>query len=404
MAEAGFVIDEVVQLLDDDPAARVAVLYRANFQSRPFEEMCRRAALRFRLVGGFGFYQRAEVKDLLAYARLAINPDDDVALARVINTPPRGIGKSTIEELRGQAAGRRISLWAALGAAGGSGSGRAAAALGSFRSLIESLRAEAGERTAAELLREISSRTGYLEWLEGQDRAADTDRAGNLKELVAAAEEGQEQGETLVEFLVHAALVSAADDYDESAQLTLMTLHAAKGLEFDHVFLVGMEEGLFPHSRSSKEPEAIEEERRLCYVGMTRARKSLTLTHARMRRSFDRGSGSNQMIARPSRFLVEVPGELVETVAGKPQRLPYRLPLDYSAASQTEGMDELPSRPHMLAGTARSLLGQRVRHPTFGVGTVLDVQEDGEDRRITVSFPTHGTRKLIERYAKLQRV
>ncbi|HVB35575.1 MAG TPA: UvrD-helicase domain-containing protein [Patescibacteria group bacterium] len=403
--EAAFVVAEIGRLRLADPAARAAVLYRTNFQSRPFEEACRRAGLVFRVVGGFGFYERAEVKDLLAYARLAVNPNDDVALARVINTPARGIGAKTLESLRTEAIRNGTSLWAALGAACEAAPNRSAMALAAFRDLIEDLRARREDLKPAELLRELASRTGYLESLERQDRAEFTDRAGNIKELVAAAEEAQEQGETLLEFLDRAALISDADSYDEQAPVTLITLHSAKGLEFDHVFLVGMEEGLFPHSRSMTSEPAIEEERRLCYVGMTRARKTLTLARAQYRRSYDRRS---QAATTPSRFLAEVPAELVETVMGAFGAERGGLPFSRTVAPRprfsTETFDEPPRSPSLLRGTPKTLVGQRVRHPTFGLGTIVDIENDGEDRRFTVSFPQHGTRKLIERYAKLERV
>ncbi|HEV2388438.1 MAG TPA: UvrD-helicase domain-containing protein [Candidatus Acidoferrales bacterium] len=400
LEEAAFVVGEAERLLREHPEGCVAVLYRANFQSRLFEEMCRRARLPFRLIGGFGFFQRAEVKDLLSYARLLIHPDDDAALERIINTPPRGLGKAAIDALRTGAAGRGVSLWAALAAPVGTGPARAAAAYESFRALIEGLRAKLGEMPPGTLLREIARRTGYLDWLEEQDRAGNTDRAGNVKELVAAAEEAQETGEALAEFLDRAALVSDADNYDRNAPLTLMTLHSAKGLEFDHVFLVGMEEGLFPHARCYDSQADLQEERRLCYVGMTRARLTLTLTRARLRRSFDR---RGQMATRPSRFLDEIPGELVETIWGVRARATQSLPLEPSG-TEFEPADASSRQPGALPGTPRSLRGKKVRHPTFGVGTIVEVEEDGDDRRFTVSFPQYGTRKLIERYAKLQRV
>jgi DNA helicase-2/ATP-dependent DNA helicase PcrA len=407
-AEAAFVVDEIRRLLRADPEAHIAVLYRTNFQSRNFEEACRRAGVVFRVVGGFSFYERAEVKDVLAYARLVVNPEDDVALARVINTPPRGIGKTSVEALRTRAERGGVSLWAALGEACQAGSGRSSAAFQEFRRLIEELRSERENLQTGELLRELATRTGYLEWLEQQDRAEFTDRAGNVKELVAAAEEGEEQGETLTDFLDRAALVSDADSFDEHAPVTLITLHSAKGLEFDHVFLVGMEEGLFPHVRSMANEAALEEERRLCYVGMTRARHTLTLTRARSRRTFDRGSGRLEMLSTPSRFLGEVPSGLVEIVRGAFGAQRFRLPFAETEAGdpevETQAFDEPPRAPSRLGGTSRTLVGQRVRHPTFGVGTILEVDEDGEDRRFTVSFPRHGTRKLIERYAKLERL
>jgi ATP-dependent DNA helicase UvrD/PcrA len=403
-AEAAFVIGEIRRLLKEDRTSRLAVVYRTTLQSRLFEEACRRNRLAFRVVGGFSFYQRDEVKDLLAYARLVVNPEDDVALARVINTPARGIGGKTLDSLRAEAGRKGTSLWAALGTVCQAGGSRSTA-LTAFRDLIEGLRGKREGMPPAELLRELANRTGYLEWLEHQDRAEFTDRADNVKELVAAAEEAQEQGESLTDFLDRAALVSDADSFDEHAPVTLITLHSAKGLEFDHVFLVGMEEGLFPHSRSMASEPAIEEERRLCYVGMTRARHTLTLTWARYRRSFDRPS---QMATTPSRFLAEVPEELVETVMGafgtEFQSSPSSRAAEGGGMRSAEIFDEPPRPPSHLKGTAKSLIGQRVRHPTFGMGTIVNIENDGEDRRFTVNFPSHGTRKLIERYAKLERV
>ncbi len=408
-AEAGFVVDEIRRLVRDDPEAHIAVLYRTNFQSRPFEEACRRAGLVFRVVGGFSFYQRAEVKDMLAYARLVMNAEDDVALARVINTPPRGIGKTTVEALRAEAGRAGVSLWSALGSACEVGARRSASALRIFRGMIEQLREEREQLQAAELLHRIASRTGYLDWLEQQDKAEFTDRAANVKELVSAAEEGQEQGETLTDFLDRTALVSDADSFDEHAPVTLITLHSAKGLEFDHVFLVGMEEGLFPHIRSLASPEAIEEERRLCYVGMTRARRTLTFTRANFRRTFDRGGDrQSQLPTTASRFLGEVPSGLVEMVTGTFGADRFRLPFAQSRTDMpgelSQVFDEPVRPPSRLGSNAKKLVGQRVRHPTFGVGTILSVEDDGEDRRLTISFPGQGTRKLIERYAKLERV
>jgi DNA helicase-2/ATP-dependent DNA helicase PcrA len=343
--------------------------------------------MRYRLLGGFSFYQRAEVKDALAYIRLAIHPDDDVALLRVLNTPPRGIGKATIEALRALAHELGSSLWSAIGKAiETSAIERAQAPLKEFRALIESL---AGEREAlplAEFLRQVLDHTGYLDMLGQRDSAEDGARAENLQELVNAVAEGAERGETLADFLDRAALVSDADEYDERAPVTLLTLHSAKGLEFDHVFLVGLEEGVFPHSRSSNREEELEEERRLCYVGMTRARETLTLTRAVYRRRYgnERLEGS-----LPSRFLLEIPGELVDTAEGslaeagatrryepdpeysysrdefaRRARQPYYPP----RRTRTRGPAPGPRR-----GEPNPLIGQQVRHPTYGLGTIIAV-------------------------------
>ena len=404
--EAEFIAAEASRLSRNDSEARLAVLYRTNFQSRSLEESFRRLGLRYRLVGGFSFYQRAEVKDALAYVRLVIHPEDDVALLRVLNTPPRGLGDKSVAALRAQAQASSSSLWEAI-AQLQSTNPRSGAALRSFRELIESLRRDCLASEPAELLRQVLDRTGYLDWVEQQDNLDHSSRAENLAELVNAVAEAVEQDETLEDVLDHAALVSDADEYDEAAPVTLMTLHSAKGLEFDHVFLVGLEEGLFPHSRSLNKDDDIEEERRLCYVGMTRAKRSLTLSRAIYRRSF----GEDRLRASiPSRFLSEIPGELIETAAGSladtgetrryepdpefSENRTFRRP--QRGASRTSA--RLPGR----APTSNPLIGTRVRHPTYGIGTVLAVEGDGEERKLTVSFLDYGTKKLLERYAHLE--
>jgi len=260
--------------------------------------------------------------------------------------------------------------------------------------------------------------------LTHRDSSEDAARADNLKELVSAVAEGTERGETLTDFLDRAALVSDADNYDEQARITLMTLHSAKGLEFDHVFLTGMEEGISPHSRALNEEKGIEEERRLVYVGMTRARKSLTLTRAVYRRIF--GNEQQLRASLPSRFLAEIPGELVETVRGSMaeigQTRRYEPDPEYSyspeeflrrvrgqsvpasAARRSTGSSAF-TRPAARRGTdANPLLGRKVRHPNFGVGTIVGVEGDDEDRRLSVSFPGRGTKKFVERYAQLEQM
>ncbi len=391
-AEAEYVTGEILQLQRRDPGAHLAVLYRTNFQSRAFEEAFRRSGIRYRVLGGFGFYQRAEVKDALAYVRLAINPHDDVALLRVLNVPPRGIGKATIEALRALAHDHGSSLWSAIGRAIESAAiERARAPLKDFRELIEGL---TGEREAppAGFLRVVLERTGYLDMLAQRDSAEEAARAENLQELLNAVSEGVERGETLADFLDRAALVSDADNYDEHARVTLLTLHSAKGLEFDHVFLVGLEEGVFPHSRSSARKEELEEERRLCYVGMTRARKTVTLTRAVYRRI----SGKARLeSSAPSRFLREIPGELVDTAEGSLT--------EAGATRRYEPDAEYSYSPEEFARRdANPLIGQRVRHPTYGLGTIIAVDGEGDERKLTVSFSNYGTKKLLERYAQLE--
>jgi DNA helicase-2/ATP-dependent DNA helicase PcrA len=403
-AEADFVCGEISTLARQDAGARIAVLYRTTAQSRPFEEALRRLGIRYRVVGGFSFYQRAEVRDALSYLRLVRHPEDDVALLRVLNTPPRGIGKTSVGALQTRALEDRTSLWAALAAILSSTAPLRGAALKDFRNLIEGLARDCADLLPAEMVRQVLDRTGYLDWVEQQDNLEHSSRADNLLELVNAVAEAAEQGQTLEDVLDHAALVSDADDYDPSVPVSLMTLHSAKGLEFDFVFLAGLEEGLFPHSRSRANDEDVEEERRLCYVGMTRARKTLTLTRALYRRVY----GSEQLgTSAPSRFLAEIPGELIESAygslaeAGETRR--YEPDPDYAAAAALARRRAASGGPRSPGrAPANPLIGARVRHPTYGLGTILRIEGEGEDRRLTVSFPDHGTKKLLERYARLE--
>lgn len=420
-AEAEFVADRIRALQDLDPSTHMAVAYRTLAQSRAFEEALRARGMRYRLLGGFSFYQRAEVRDLLAYARLAISSDDDIAFLRVINTPARGIGKTTLDSLSALARRQGVSLWASLGQTLELGStGRSIAPLKDFQELIVRLTEEVNTSPPADFLNSVLIRSGYLDMLRQRDSSEDAARADNLRELVSAVAEGAAHGETLTDFLDRAALVSDADNYDESARITLLTLHSAKGLEFDHVFLTGLEEGTFPHSRSKNDSEGLEEERRLCYVGMTRAKETLTLTRAVYRRMY----GSERLTASlPSRFLQEIPGDLIESAegslaeAGETRRYEPDPEYSFSEAeflhrarrtpTPLRGAHDAPRRTRSSSGVRANrhsddpLIGQQVRHATYGAGTIIDVEGDGEDRKLTVRFPDYGTKKLIERYANL---
>src|SRR5689334_4160894 len=312
--EALFIADTIEKLLGRNPAERVAVLYRTNFQSRQIEEALRRYGRKYLVVGGFSFYQRAEVKDLLAYLKILLSPHDSIGLLRIINTPARGIGKGTIDQLEQYALEHGMSLWNAIPKMLEERAfpARAESALRSFQLLIENLTETASQKPVHETLREVLEKTGYEAMLKNDQSPDSESRLGNLEELVNAAAEAAERGETAAEFLDHAALVSDADSVDEQAAVSLLTIHNAKGLEFSNVFLAGMEEGLFPHSRSLTSEAAMEEERRLCYVGMTRAEKRLYLTWARYRRRF--GGGQPEATLR-SRFLNEVPNSLREKLS-----------------------------------------------------------------------------------------
>jgi DNA helicase-2/ATP-dependent DNA helicase PcrA len=276
-AEAEFVAGELERILNDDSAQTCAVEYRTNFQSRAFEEVFRRRGLRYKLVGGFSFYSRAEVKDALAYVRLAMHPEDDISLLRVLNVPPRGIGKTTVDSLRETARVDGSPLWAAIEKfVSGAAAGRAVTPLRSFQELITKLQEALAKKEPAEFLHAVLEETGYMAMLKDRNSPEDVARLENLEELTRAVADSMEAGEEFTDFLDAAALVSDADSFEGKPGVTLITLHSTKGLEFDHVFLTGMEEGICPHGRSLNEEKGIEEERRLVYVGMTRARTQRT--------------------------------------------------------------------------------------------------------------------------------
>jgi len=422
-AEAEFVAGELERILNDDSDQTCAVEYRTNFQSRAFEEVFRRRGLRCKLVGGFSFYNRAEVKDALAYVRLAMHPEDDISLLRVMNVPPRGIGKTTVDALRESARVDGTSLWVAIEKfISGASAGRAVTPLRTFREIIVKLQAALSEKEPAEFLRTVLEESGYMEMLKDRNTPEDVARIENLEELTRAVAESIEAGETFIDFLDAAALVSDADQFEGKPGVTLITLHSTKGLEFDHVFLTGMEEGICPHSRSITEDKGIEEERRLVYVGMTRARESLTLTRAVYRRVF--GNEQQLRASLASRFLAEIPSELVDTVRGSMaeigEKRRYEPDPEYSYSPEEfarrvrGGQKPAPAprkqatrssfgRPAAKRGAdADPMLGRKVRHPSYGVGTVVGIEGDDEDRRVSVSFPGRGTKKFIERYAQLE--
>jgi DNA helicase-2/ATP-dependent DNA helicase PcrA len=530
--EALFVADYMNRYLDNqrrqgNPQAKAAVLYRTNSQSRLFEEAMRRYGLQYHVVGGFSFYERAEIKDLIAYLKLVQNPDDSIAFIRVVNTPPRGIGKGTMETLERLALETGSSLYTAMNRAieGMLLPGRSVVAFKSFRDIIDGARAILGgsfnkwlgdaddespsevedrfelespteeaaigenisfdfganaddnetdftfgtnteaqgeenpgakasangdqpQATVAEVLKFLLDRTGYIKVLEEEDSPEAFARIENLRELVNAAMDSKDRGETMQEFLDHAALVSDADQYDAKSQVTLMTLHSAKGLEFPLVFLVGMEEGLFPHSRTFLNPDDIEEERRLAYVGMTRAMDTLVLSWARYRRRY----GTDMPEASvPSRFLEEVPPQLMEdigspagrrggtTMAGswkrpagdyeedrhydyenEDQRPQYGRPQEKKKTYRSPAYNSIDNIAEFFASRGKKFSvpkiqveaptgkkgfrpGQRVKHPKYGEGTVYQREGDGDDAKITVQFPRFGLKKLVEKYAQLEK-
>jgi len=410
MGEAEFVCDELASLVRRDSDARVAVLYRTGAQSRAFEEVLRRMGIRHCVVGGFSFYQRAEVRTALAYVRMLFHPEDNVALLRVLNVPPRGIGATTIATLEGRARESRQSLWDVICSGQFDTGKKISGALVAFRELIEKLQEACQELSPAEMIETVLARTGYLDWIEQQDNLEHTTRAENLRELSNAMAEAAEQGRPLEEMLDRAALVSDSDDYDGSVPVSLMTLHSAKGLEFDAVFLAGLEEGLLPHGRALKDPAEIEEERRLFYVGMTRAKRSLVLSRATYRRSYGEERLRESL---PSRFLAEIPGELIEAASGSlsepgetrryaavdDESYSYRRPsAGYGRAAYGRGGRASPAP----RAASDPMLGLRVRHAKYGLGTIIGVEGEGDNRKLTVSFQDYGPKKLVERYANLQ--
>jgi DNA helicase-2/ATP-dependent DNA helicase PcrA len=407
------------------------VLYRTNAQSRVIEDALMREGIAYRIVGGVRFYERKEIKDTLAYLRLLLNPHDDVSLRRVINVPPRGIGRGVLDALdRQRPAAPAVPLLAAAGAGPADPPpslwtrltraidealvpGRAMASLTAFRDLVNGLAALVGTEPVSTLVGKVLDRTGYLEALRGENTAEAEGRIENLVELVSAAREHEAvEGDTAVAgFVDRLSLLSESDEESgtRSARLWMMTLHSAKGLEFPAVIMTGLEEGLFPHARAYEDPAALEEERRLCYVGMTRAASTLVLTGAARRRVF-----GDYVATEPSRFLDEIPPELVErieparTAASRYAREDNRARFGgrrAQAAARPQGKsffdhaceDEDQS---VAGGGARP--GMRVRHPTFGVGTVVDVEDYHDDLKLTVRFASVGVKKLIGRYARLE--
>jgi DNA helicase II / ATP-dependent DNA helicase PcrA len=308
--EALFIADTINKILRQHPDRRIAILYRTNSQSRQIEEALRRYNRKYNVVGGISYYQRAEVKDIIAYLKLAQAQEDSISLERIINVPARGIGRTTVEQAEKFAAENGLGLWDTIGRMLDEKQfgTRAHAAMLAFRDMIQELSDAVATKPLNDALRFIEDRTGYRNMLERENTPESQARIENLNELMNAAAEAVERGETVRDFLDHAALVAQTDAIDEASQITLMTIHNAKGLEFPVVFMAGMEDGLFPHSRSLLSEAAMEEERRLCYVGMTRAEKRLVLTWARYRRRF---GGGEQERTMASRFLKEIPSNLV---------------------------------------------------------------------------------------------
>jgi DNA helicase-2/ATP-dependent DNA helicase PcrA len=390
--EADFVVNRIREWVDRGGARReVAVLYRSNAQSRVFEEAFLNARMPYRVYGGLRFFERAEIKDALAYLRLVASRADDGSFERVVNLPTRGIGAKTLDLLRDSARSHGTSLWMAAGMSVQSGlAQRAAQALQSFLTLIDRLTQEVQGLELFEQVNHVIQMSGLIEHFKKEKGERGEGRVENLLELVSAARGFSPEGETdmqpLESFLAHAVLESGegqADPYDDCVQM--MTLHSAKGLEFPVVFMAGMEDGLFPHQRSVADLASLEEERRLAYVGATRAMRQLYITYAEQRRLY----GVDQY-GQPSRFISELPPDLIEEIR---PRLQISRP---AFVKRSASLEESPG--HAMR------MGSRVRHSKFGDGVVLNFEGNGPQARIQVNFERQGTKWLMLSYANLVRV
>ncbi len=394
--EARFVIDQIQAWVNDgNLRSEVAILYRSNAQSRTFEEMLMNASMPYKVYGGLRFFDRAEIKDALAYLRLCTRTEDDPSFERIVNTPTRGIGNKTVDMVREFARQNQISMWDATTQLlnGSQLTSRAKSALSVFVGLIEEIRSQLVDQDLflqIEIMLDLSKLIEHFQKEKGEKGQA---RVENLQELVTAAR-GFEVGETeddlppLSSFLAHASLESGegqAEEWEDCVQL--MSLHTAKGLEFPMVFLTGLEEGLFPHQRSIDDGiERLEEERRLCYVGMTRAMKQLWLTYAEMRRLY-----GAEKYTSASRFLGEIPSELLHEVRAKPKSS-YQMP---RREHKTAWVDDQSAHESGVA------VGMNVDHPKFGAGVVVNLEGNGEYARIQINFPEVGSKWLVLAYANL---
>ncbi|HEX8188518.1 MAG TPA: UvrD-helicase domain-containing protein [Pyrinomonadaceae bacterium] len=462
-SEARFVAAKIEEHRRLDRESRAAILYRTNAQSRVFEEALRRAGLGYNIVGGFSFYERAEVRDVVSYLKLALNPHDSVALLRVVNTPTRGLGKQTLDELDRRAKDYNVSLWETIGIIGEQPEGfspRAVAALRKFQAIIEGLVARAQREPASEVVKAAILDTGYADALKAENSEEAEGRLENLQELVnAAVDYDNEEGGGLRDFIDAAALVSDTDQYKGDAPVTLMTMHSAKGLEFPVVFIVGMEDGLFPHSRAMAEQAEMEEERRLCYVAITRAERFLYVSHAMRRRVY-----GEEMASEPSQFLNEMPLDAIEDLSRGASWLSFarsssalesrhaarvlrgetpkpekrfegktydsadsiaeffrqrgdQIRRNASADTRRQpppaqpapprpaggGRPSAPSSTPSASSAAGFTPGTHVRHPKYGRGLVLRREGVGDAAKLLVSFPGFGQKKLVEKYAGLEK-
>lgn len=401
--EAAFIGDTIAKKYDihDVPYGDMAILYRTNAQSRVLEEALIKRALPYTMVGGTKFYDRKEIKDVLAYLRVLYNPFDDLSLLRIINVPKRSIGATTVAKLQDYAREKGTSLFMTLTQLHliDSIKGKTKEKLEEFGILIFTLVSEMEDKTVLDILESILDRTGYLAQLEESTDPQDQARAENIGELLSVAKDFQDTNPsgTVEDFLEQVALVNDVDSFEqEEAKVTLMTLHAAKGLEFPIVFLCGLEEGLFPHSRTLMNPEEIEEERRLAYVGITRAEKELYISNATTRTVFGRTSSY-----LPSRFIDEIPEELVDGLRAKrkvPDDIKRHVPQHMSVTSRP--VTKPIVRNEVIADWK---VGDTAIHSKWGNGKVINVTGEGAGMKLTIEFPTQGVRVVMAKFAPVKK-
>lgn len=415
--EARFVIEQLqnLQRTENKKLGDMAILYRTNTQSRIFEEMLIKSGISYNMVGGLKFYERKEIKDIIAYLRVIFNPADSLSLLRIINVPKRGIGDASLAKIQAYAAANNVSLFEAVSnAAAIDGlSSRFVSKLDDLAGIIFELMNLAGEAPVEDLIDRVLRDTGYLEELENERTPQAQSRIDNLHELISVAQEfaASEEENNLENFLAHVALVSDIDDTElgEDA-ITLMTLHSSKGLEFPVVFLVGMEEGLFPHARTLMDETEIEEERRLCYVGITRAKEKLFLSSTKMRTIY-----GNTVTYPPSRFLQEIPAHLVKTIKRQERFSALenfkQVSEKYSArpqkpASTFNPHSFMPQKTAAAAGGTgtRFNTGDRVSHSKWGEGMVVSVKDSPDGQEVKVAFAGAGVRSLLTKYAVLKKL
>lgn len=415
--EARFVIEQLqnLQRTENKKLGDMAILYRTNTQSRIFEEMLIKSGISYNMVGGLKFYERKEIKDIIAYLRVIFNPADSLSLLRIINVPKRGIGDASLAKIQAYAAANNVSLFEAVSnAAAIDGlSSRFVSKLDDLAGIIFELMNLANEAPVEDLIDRVLRDTGYLEELENERTPQAQSRIDNLHELISVAQEfaASEEENNLENFLAHVALVSDIDDTElgEDA-ITLMTLHSSKGLEFPVVFLVGMEEGLFPHARTLMDETEIEEERRLCYVGITRAKEKLFLSSTKMRTIY-----GNTVTYPPSRFLQEIPARLVKTIKRQERFSALenfkQVSEKYSARTQKPAStfnphSFMPQKPAAAAGGTgtRFNTGDRVSHSKWGEGMVVSVKDSPDGQEVKVAFAGAGVRSLLTKYAVLKKL